>query len=170
MKSTIVSAGLFFSPLVLVFWISTSSAAGQVGFAVRDTHLRTTPAATAEVVSQLSKGEKVTLLIRKGGWYQVENTSKQQGWVKMLAVRFQTAANARSTDLSSLANVQHLAGGGVATGVRGMDDEALQDQGSTEVEPLVILQRYSPDETQVRVFASQGGLQRRHVEYVEVEK
>lgn len=44
-------------------------------------NFRTKPSSTAKLIRGLKKGEKVTILLKDGQWYQVKDSKGKTGWV-----------------------------------------------------------------------------------------
>ena len=104
--------------------------AQHAGFAVRQTELKSEPYSDAATVGTLAEKTQVRVLVRQGGWMKVE-TPAASGWVRMLAIRMGTATEPASGDsgIKSLFNVARTGSSGtaVATGVRGLDKEQIQN-------------------------------------------
>jgi len=69
--------------------------AAQPALLVRDAELLDAPAPKAGIVAKLKNKTPVSVLERKGGWYQVRGPAGEQGWVKLLALRLEADPNAR---------------------------------------------------------------------------
>jgi hypothetical protein len=79
----------------LLFAFAVSVQAEQPAQLVRDAELLDAPAPKAGVVAKLRSRTPVSVLERKGGWYQVRGPAGEQGWVKLLALRLEADPNAR---------------------------------------------------------------------------
>jgi uncharacterized protein YgiM (DUF1202 family) len=94
----------------------------------RPSPLQSQPQADASALGELSKGAKVEVLSRAGGWFEVRTAEGKKGWVRMLDLRLEGGAAAVSTqglDLGKLIAIGGSKKQTVTTGVRGMDKEDL---------------------------------------------
>ena len=100
------------------------------GFTVRKTELKAEPFSDAATVGSLAEKAEVRVLARQGGWMKVESPAAS-GWVRMLAIRMAGTGESASGDsgIKSLFNVARTGSSGtaVATGVRGLDKEQIQN-------------------------------------------
>jgi hypothetical protein len=100
------------------------------GFAVRKTDLKAEPFTDASTVGSLAEKAQVRIVARQGGWMKVEAPAAG-GWVRMLAIRMSSSADPKSGDsgVGALFNVARTGSSGtaVATGVRGLDKEQIQN-------------------------------------------
>jgi hypothetical protein len=114
-------AALVFAPVAL---------AQDSGFAVRKTDLKAEPFTDATTVGSLAEKAQVRIVARQGGWMKVESPAAG-GWVRLLAIRMSSGADPRSGDsgVGALFNVARTGSSGtaVATGVRGLDKEQIQN-------------------------------------------
>jgi hypothetical protein len=104
--------------------------AQDTGFAVRKTELKAEPYTDAAAVGSLAEKAQVRIVGRQGGWMKVESQAAN-GWVRMLAIRMTSTAETKSGDsgVGALFNVARTGSSGtaVATGVRGLDKEQIQN-------------------------------------------
>jgi hypothetical protein len=100
------------------------------GFAVRKTDLKAEPFTDATTVGSLAEKAQVRIVARQGGWMKVESQAAN-GWVRMLAIRMASTADPKAGDsgVGALFNVARTGSSGtaVATGVRGLDKEQIQN-------------------------------------------
>jgi hypothetical protein len=102
--------------------------AQESGFAVRQTEVKKEPFSDAQTVGTLAEKAQVKALARQGGWMQIESGSVS-GWVRMLSIRMSSSQSSDDSGLKSLFNVARTGSSGtsVATGVRGLDKEQIQN-------------------------------------------
>lgn len=125
---------------------------------IRATELKADPATDAATVAQLPEKAQVDALERKGGWTRVKAGSAQ-GWVKMLALRYDGTAKRGDTGVAQAFNVARTGSSGtqVTTGVRGLDEEQLAKAQPNPAE-LAKLDRYAVDRAGANEFAAEGKL------------
>ena len=104
--------------------------AQETGFAARQTEVKKEPFSDAATVGALPEKTPVKVVKREGGWMQIES-SAASGWVRMLSIRMNPVAEQGRGDsgVTSLFNVARTGSSGtaVATGVRGLDKEQIQN-------------------------------------------
>ena len=129
--------------------------------------MKASPYRDAKTIGSLAKGDKVELLARQGGWYQVKS-SKGQGWVRMLSVR-RGEARTRSIaaeELVGLATGRAGTGKVVATtGIRGLNEEELKKAKYNEAEVKKV-ESFSVTPDQGRKFAAAVKLEPHKVKYL----
>lgn len=125
---------------------------------IRATELKADPATDAATVAQLPEKAQVDALERKGGWTRVK-AGGAQGWVKMLALRYDGTAKRGDTGVAQAFNVARTGSSGtqVTTGVRGLDEEQLAKAQPNPAE-LAKLDRYAVDRAGANEFAAEGKL------------
>jgi hypothetical protein len=100
------------------------------GYAVRKTEIKSEPFTDASTVGSLAEKAQVRVVARQGGWMRVESQAAS-GWVRMLSIRMASGGDSRSGDsgVGALFNVARTGSSGtaVATGVRGLDKEQIQN-------------------------------------------
>jgi hypothetical protein len=110
--------------------VAPAALAQDGGFAVRKTELKAEPFTDAATVGSLAEKARVRVVARQGGWMKVESPAAN-GWVRMLAIRMGSTADPKSGDsgVGALFNVARTGSSGtaVATGVRGLDKEQIQN-------------------------------------------
>ena len=133
---------------------------------VRATELKAEPASDAATVVRLAENTRVDALERKGGWTRVKAPGGE-GWVKMLALRYEAAGEKRGdSGLAQAFNVARTGSSGtqVTTGVRGLDEEKLAKAQPNPAE-LAKLDGFAVDRTGATGFAAQGKLSAATVPY-----
>lgn len=107
-----------------------SAAAADTGQMRTAGQLQAEPFRDAKTILMLAAGDRVDILKRQGGWYQVKSR-KGSGWVRMLSVRrgetSKASAETEVSGLLSLASGRAGTGNVVAsTGIRGLSEEQLK--------------------------------------------
>jgi hypothetical protein len=133
---------------------------------VRPSPLMSEPATDATKVADLPANAAVDARERRGGWMQVRTASGQEGWVKILALRYAGAAKGGDTGITQAINVARTGSGGtqVTTGVRGLDDEKIATAQPNAAE-LKKLEGFSVPTAESADFAQRGKLQAQTVSY-----
>jgi hypothetical protein len=135
---------------------------------IRAVDLKAAPATDAATLAALAEQSKVEMLERKGGWTRVKTAAGAEGWVRMLALRYAAAGDAKQGDtgIVQLLNVARTGTSGtqVATGVRGLDPEQLKNA-RPNADELKRLQRYRASPDAAAAFAERGRLQAKQVDY-----
>ena len=143
--------------LLLTAALTVQADAGQTTAA---TELKQAPNAGSTTISQLSAGQTLQIGTRQGAWYQVK-TPQGEGWVRMLSVRLQGggAAHGGESTLSGLASLAQASRSNttVATGVRGLSREQLQDAQEDPAE-VARMNQYQVNAGEARQFAQAAGL------------
>lgn len=134
---------------------------------VRATELKKDPATDSATVAQLAENAAVDALERQGGWTRVK-AGANEGWVKMLALRYGGTAKAGDTGLTQAFNVARSGSSGtqVTTGVRGLDEAQLANARPNPAE-LAKLNTYTADKAAASAFASEGKLMPAAIKYPE---
>jgi hypothetical protein len=96
---------------------------------VRPTELKKAPATDSAKVVDLAENAAVDAGERRGGWILVRTPAGEEGWVKLLSLRYggPGAAKRGDTGLTQAINAARTGSSGtqVTTGVRGLDDEKI---------------------------------------------
>jgi uncharacterized protein YgiM (DUF1202 family) len=155
-----------FGVLLSVCYSVAGMAEQRAAQTVQATELRAQPANTANALARLNKQAPVVVLQRQGGWYEVQTSSGQRGWLPLLSLRFDKSAQARGSDLGNLLNLgQTTPASGVATGVRGISDEELRSAKGNLPDNVETLEGFAASPGQARSFAQQGGLRSKTLPY-----
>ena len=151
--------------LVLLF---PALALAEPATVIRATELKQSPATDAASVAPLAENARVDALERKGGWTRVKAEGGAEGWVRMLALRYAGAGEAKQGDagISQILNVARTgtSGAQVATGVRGLDAEQLANAKPNAAE-LKKMERYAASRDGAEGFAAKGKLSAQRVDY-----
>ncbi len=150
-----------------IFLLLPAVCAADPATLIRATDLKRSPATDAESVVALPANARVDALERKGGWTRVK-ASEGEGWVKMLALRYEGAGSAKSGDsgIAQLFNVARTGSSGtqVTTGVRGLDEQQLANAQPNKAE-LAKMSRFAVPPDAAAAFAAKGKLSAHTVEY-----
>ena len=132
---------------------------------IRATDLKRSPGSDAGTVASLAAGTAVDALERQGGWTRVK-ASAGEGWVKMLALRYEAGAKSGDSGVAQLFNVARTGSSGtqVTTGVRGLDEQQLANAQPNKAE-LAKMGRFAVPADVAAAFAAQGHLAAKPVAY-----
>lgn len=135
---------------------------------IRATEMKQQPATDAPAAGQLAENAKVEALERKGGWTRIKAAGGAEGWVRMLALRYAGAGEAKQGDagISQILNVARTGTSGtqVTTGVRGLDAEQLANARPNAAE-LKKLGNFAASKDGAEDFAAKGRLSAQRVDY-----
>ena len=151
----------YFTLLPALFAYSLVSWANQGAILLNDSHLMSQPSLSAQAIVTLTKDTHVILLKRKGGWYQVQTEDNQQGWLRMLKVRFLSDKESNDRSIAKILRETAIMppASGISTGVRGVSDELLTSPEEGPVLEFENLENFVPVEESVKAFADQGSLE-----------
>ncbi len=152
--------------VLCAFVCAQTAQAAESGTLLKADELKAEPFRDAKTLRSLAKGDKVDILKKEGGWFQVK-AGKSGGWVRMLSVR---KGDARKGPAASgvLALSAGRAGTGsvvATTGIRGLNEEELKSAQFNEKE-LQLAESYSVKKTDAQKFAKQGKLVARPFDYL----
>jgi len=104
--------------------------AAETGVALKADEIKAEPFKDAKTLGALTKGDKVEILSKQGGWLQIKG-AKGNGWVRILSVK--RGAAGKKDAAAELGGVAGLATGRAGTGqivsttgVRGLSEEQLK--------------------------------------------
>ena len=142
-------------------------AAAEPATLIRATELKQAPATDAPTVAKLAENAAVEALQRKGGWTRIK-AGADEGWVRMLALRFGGTGEAKKGDsgVTQLFNVARTGTSGtqVTTGARGLDADQLANAQPNPAE-LAKMTKFAADADAAASFAAKGKLSATAVEY-----
>lgn len=148
--------------------LAPSPVLAEAATVIRATELKQAPATDAASAGQLAENAKVDALERHGGWTRVRAAGGAEGWVRMLALRYESTGAARQGDsgIAQAINVARTGTSGtqVTTGVRGLDADQLSSAKPNTAE-LKKLERYSAGKDAAAAFAERGQLRAQQVNY-----
>lgn len=145
--------------------------AAESGTALKADDIKAEPFRDATTVAMLAGGDKVDILKKDGGWYQV-NSAKGKGWVRMLSIRKGDVRKGSSDAGGLLALSSGRAGTGkvvATTGIRGLNDEELKAAKFDDAE-LKRAESYATNKGSAAKFAAQGKLVARSFDYLATPK
>jgi hypothetical protein len=157
----------FLFPLLLaVILIPGISWSGEAGSALKADIIRAEPYTDANKTGDMTRGEKLEILDKKGAWLNIK-TTKVSGWVRLLSVKRGTSSGGSEVKgLLDLASGRAGTGKIVATtGVRGLSEEDLKKAIYNETE-VKKLESYTQTSDQGWQFANGGGLKAVKFEYL----
>jgi len=133
---------------------------------VRSSPMMSEPATDAAKVADLPANAAVDARERRGGWIHVRSTSGQDGWVKLLVLRYGASVKSGDTGVTQAINVARSGSSGtqVTTGVRGLDDEKISTAQPNASE-LKKLEGFAVPASASAEFAQRGKLQSQTVSY-----
>lgn len=142
--------------------------APEKGVALKADKLLAEPFADAKQTGTVAKGDAVTIMTKKSGWYQV-SASNAKGWIRMLSVRRGTGGKTSAAkDVAALSSGRAGTGQIVSTtGVRGLNEEELKSARFDENE-LKKAETFAVSKNDARAFAQKGGLLARAFNYLSV--
>jgi hypothetical protein len=141
--------------------------AGEAGTALKADDIKAEPFRDAKTVGSLATGDRVEILKKEGGWFQVKS-AKGSGWVRMLSVRRGEARKGGDDAAGVLGLASGRAGTGTVvatTGVRGLNEEELKAAKYNEAEVKKV-ESFTTSQGEARKFAAEGKLTARKVEYL----
>ena len=145
--------------------------AAETGTALKSDDIRTEPFRDAKTVAKLATGDKVDILKKDGGWYQVKS-AKGRGWVRMLSIRKGDMRKSGGSASGLLALGSGRAGTGkvvATTGIRGLNEEELKAAKFDEAE-LKRAESYATNKSAAAKFAAAGKLTARPFDYLPAPK
>lgn len=140
--------------------LSWSVPAAQQATVRQPTPLLQTPAADARQLAELAGSERLDILQRQGGWYQVAPQQKPHGWVRLFAVQFDKSLY--QPDNLPLKDIRQLVRPGhnqvtSTTGVRGLDKVAIETA-KPDFRALQQMQAWQQDPAALTEFVRSGQL------------
>lgn len=156
--------------LCIPFSLCASSENGNsAAIIVKAASLQELPKLGAKAIAELVAEQKVGILQREGGWYQVAVDEALNGWVKLLSVRFEKSAyrpgNMGASALWSVVKSGH-SDVTATTGVRGLNEEDIK-KSNANIDALKTMQAYEVNLQDVQKFAQDGKLKARKLAYLE---
>lgn len=145
--------------------------AGEPGVALKVDQMRAEPFGDAKVTGALKAGDKVDILRKEGGWFEVK-VAKKKGWVRMLSIRKGDAKKGGNEAAGLLSVASGRAGTGkvvASTGIRGLSEEELK-AANFNAEELKLAESYAVNRAQAQQFATDGKLVARPIDYLPAVK
>jgi len=158
----------------LALLLAAQAWAEQPGSAVlvKEETLRAAPRSDSQALATLPTHSNVLVQGRQGGWYRVTAKPKQDGWLRLFALRFQSAATVPgSSGVGSLVSAVRTGHSDVTatTGVRGLTQQDL-NQARADFNALRTMTSYRVDAGSARAFAAEGKLRPRELAYAEARR
>lgn len=157
--------------LLCALFAPAIEAAEQLATTLQQTELRSEPYTDAGVVAPLQAKQSVTVLQRKGGWYQVR-TARHSGWLRMSHIRFGDGTAAKRDGGGLAQTLRFLSTGRsgasgvtVATGIRGLDAADVANA-SPDHQAAGKLQRYTVSAAAVKEHARSANLKSQPLGYI----
>lgn len=145
----------------------SSAMAADSGVALKADDIRAEPFGDAKSVAKLAVDDKVQILGKDGGWFQIKS-AKGSGWVRMLSIRKGDAQKGGNEASGLLSVASGRAGTGkvvATTGIRGLSEEELKAAkfNAGEVNQA---ESYAVSKAQAQQFANEGKLVARKFDYL----
>ena len=159
------------SLMICALLLSGALHAAESGTTLKADDLKAEPFRDAKTVAKLATGDKVDILKKDGGWYQVKS-AKGKGWVRMLSIRKGDARKSSGGASGVLALASGRAGTGkvvATTGIRGLNEEELKAAKFNEAE-LKLAESYASSKPEAAKFAASGKLAARPFDYLPAPK
>ncbi len=162
-KSIIVVLGLI--------GISQVIAAAESAKMSVDSKLYASSSIQSSVVANLSQGTDVTIDQRQGGWYQVSDSTGQQGWVRSYDVQTEANGNWFSRLKRVIAGGYSSESNSTATiGIRGLGPGEVK-KAAPNLSELAKLENYKISLSQGKQYAASIPLKSQHIAYLKpIEK
>ena len=157
--------------LLAAFLLAIPAAyAAETGFTLRATEVKDKPFLDATTLATLPEKTVVEIVLRQGGWMQIQSKDVKTGWVRLLSVRLGSpdAKPQGGGNLLSAIGVgtrpRTTSSATVTTGVRGFSEEDLANAkpNPAEVEKM---KGYSVTAEAAGEFAKTGKLAKQEVVY-----
>jgi hypothetical protein len=150
---------------LLLICVPLLAIGGEAGTALKADNVRAEPFADAKTTGNLSKGDSVDILSKKGAWLQIKS-KHTAGWVRLLSVKRGSIAS--GNNLSGAFDVASgRAGTGKVvstTGIRGLSAEELKGAKFNE-EEMKKMESYALSAADGEKFANTGGLSKSSLSY-----
>ncbi len=135
---------------------------------IKTTELKEGPDFSSDVVTTLKKNALVSLLIRKGGWYQVKTSKGEKAWLTMLSVRFTPMKkNRQKSSANTFVSLRQGHSNVTATtGVRGIGESDIK-KAKPDFEGLKRGEKFAVSYKTAQVFAEEVSLKAQTINYPE---
>lgn len=155
------------SMTIAALLLSGALHAAESGTALKPDDIKAAPYRDAKTVATLAAGDKVDILKKDGGWFQVKS-ARGKGWVRMLSIRKGDARKGSGGAAGLLGLASGRAGTGkvvATTGIRGLNEEELKAAKFDEAE-LKRAESHATSKSAAAKFAAQGKLAARTFDYL----
>jgi len=163
-RSIGIMSRLLFVVMAFQFGLPAHASQSQAQV-VKKTAVKKMPKRSSANIGEVKAKEKISILKRQGGWYQIDTAKTPQGWVNMLSVRFNRAPyRSGKTGFGSVLSVVKGGHSNVTstTGVRGFNEEDLVNS-NADFLALSKMINFKVSAQNSRQFARQGKLKSRTV-------
>lgn len=147
----------------------------QIATVLQGSALLEEPYSDAKEISQLKAKQQVTVLQRKGGWYQV-SSGDTSGWLRMSRIRFGDGTQAKPDGEGLSQTLRFLSTGRsgadgvtVATGIRGLDSADVSNA-KPDHKAVETLSQFHVAPDEAKAFAAQAQLQTQPLGYFKQKK
>lgn len=157
--------------MICTLLLSGALHAAESGTALKADDLKAEPFRDAKTLAKLVTGDKVDILKKDGGWYQVKS-AKGKGWVRMLSIRKGDTRKGGGDASGVLALASGRAGTGkvvATTGIRGLNEEELKAAKFDEAE-VKRAESYASSKAEAAKFAAAGKLAAHPFDYLPAPK
>ncbi len=161
MTHELIRAGLVAALLA----VAAPAFAAEAGTALKADDIKAEPFQDAKKTGSLAVGDRVDILKKNGGWFQIKS-ARGSGWVRMLSIRRGEAkkAGGGAGDVLGLASGRAGTGKVVATtGIRGLSEEELKGARFDEAQ-VRRMESFAVNRADAQRFAAQGKLSARKVD------
>lgn len=160
-------------PLLAVFSIVLPiHAEEQVATVLRDTQLHSAPYSDASVITTVKAKSRITILERRGGWYQVRDSRRHTGWLRMSNIRFGEGGTSTGDGSGLNQTLRFLSSGRsgasgvtVATGIRGLSSADVA-HATPDHNAVKRLDRFSVSAAAAQSFALNANLRSKQIRYI----
>jgi len=157
--------------LALVAALGAGAVLAETGTVLKDTQLRASPLASADVVAELKAKDNVEITARQGAWAGVKTQAGAEGWARVLNLRTgsaQAAVGGGGDQLASLF-LTGSTGTTVSTGVKGLSADQLMSAYANHAE-VGLLDGYATSNSDASQFAAEVPLATQQVAYLAEEQ
>lgn len=156
--------------LALAAVVASGAAFAETATVLKNTPLRATPAASADVVAQLKAKDNVDVVSRQGAWANV-TAAGVAGWARILDLRSPSAGGASPGGGANLGALfaSGSTGATSTTGAKGLSAHDLQNASPNAAE-LSEMDGFAASPSDAQSFAGQAPVQARKVDYVAAER
>ncbi len=163
--------------VVCLLGLASLTYAEQTGVTRDNVDMRAAPYRDANLITQLPKETKVSVIGRRGGWAKINIEAHGQGWVRLHKIRLGDSTEHKKSSFLGISRLWRSATTGrsgatgltATTGIRGMDDKALKDA-KPNPEALKSLETFQAGEDAAAVDAQSAGLVKQDIKDADLKK
>ena len=167
-QATVLFLCLLLSPVIF-------ASDEQIATVLQKTALLSEPFSDAAEVTTLKARQKIRVLQRKGGWYQV-SSEQGSGWLRMSRIRFGDGKKSKADGKGLSQTVQFLSTGRsgakgvtVATGIRGLEAADVSNA-QPDHNAVAKLKQFQVNPAQATDFANEAELKTQPLGYFKDKK